>query len=393
MKRSIRDLRNLKGKKVLVRVDFNVPMDRVGRILDITRIKAAVPTIQYLCDKGAKVILCTHLGRPEGFDINLSLWPISLILMKFFPAKVHFAERPVGEKVKEQIKALSNGAILLLENTRFYKEEKENDKNFAKELASIADIFVNEAFSVSHRKHASCYGVSRLLPNALGFLVEQEVEVIENLVNNPKKPFVAIFGGVKVESKIKIIENLLNKVNTILIGGAMAYPFLSAMKIPIGESYCTQESFESAVEILKKAKEKNVKIVLPVDHVAVKLNETKQRKYVVDILEINMSGRDIGPKTVELFKKEIKEAKQVFWNGPLGMFEDERFKEGTFKIAEIVSESVCYSVVGGGDSINAINQMGKAEFISHISTGGGASMKLLEGNSLPCVEIIQERVE
>ncbi len=393
MKRSIRDLINLKGKRVLVRVDFNCPTDDVGRILDTTRIDFSIPTIKYLSEAGAKVILCSHWGRPEGFEIDFSLWPMSLILMEHFPAKVYFSQKTIGDEVKKLIDSVSDGSIILLENTRFYKQEEENDKKFAKELASLADIFVNEAFSVSHRKHASCYGVSCLLPNALGLLVESEVSIINDIIENPRKPFVAIFGGFKVESKIKIIENLLDSVDTILIGGAMAYPFLSAQGQSIGLSPCTKESFENAKIILQKAEEKGVKVVLPVDHIAVKPNDVKQKKYQVEEIEGDMAGRDIGPKTISLFKKEIEDAKQVVWNGPLGMYENPDFKNGSFAIADIIADSPCYSMVGGGDSISALKQSGKEKSVNHISTGGGASLKMLEGESLPCIEIIQERYE
>ena len=392
MKRSIRDLVDLEGKKVFLRVDFNVPLDSVGRISDTTRITASIPTIEYLVKKGAKVIICSHLGRPNGFDINLSLWPISLILMKYFPGKVQFSQKTIGDRVKQQIESLSNGSILLLENVRFHKEEMENDKNFAKELASLADIYVNNAFGVSHRKHASTYGVPRLLPNAVGFLVEKELNAIESCMKNPRRPFVAVFGGFKVEDKIKVLSSIMDKADVIMIGGAMAYPFLVAKWVPVGRSPVSNNCVAIAEKVLKEAEEKGKKIVLPIDHVATKYVGRKEKIFVTDELKEDMVGLDIGPKTIELFAKEIRNAKQVIWNGPLGKYEDPKFRQGTFAIAEIIAKSECYSIVGGGDSVSAVNQSGVAKLISHLSTGGGATIKLLEGNSLPCIDVIQERI-
>ena len=392
MKRCIRDLVDLKGKRVLLRVDFNVPLDSVGRILDKTRIVAEIPTIKYLVDKGAKVIICTHLGRPNGFEINLSLWQISLVLMKYFPGKVQFSEKTIGDRVKEQINSLSEGSILLLENVRFHKEETENDPNFAKELASLADIYVNDAFGVCHRKHASTYGVARLLPNAIGFLVEEEVNSIEDAMAHPKHPFVAIFGGLKVEDKIKVLKNIINIADTILIGGAMAYPFLAAKWISVGLSPCKPECVAVATEILKDAETRGKRVLLPIDHMVIKVDDKKKKVFATDEIGQNMIACDIGPKTIALFEREIRQAGQVIWNGPLGKYEDPKFKNGTMAIAQIVAESKCYSIVGGGDSVSAVNQSGKGKMISHLSTGGGATMKLLEGNSLPCLDVIQERI-
>ena len=392
MKRCIRDLVDLKGKRVLLRTDFNVPLDDVGRILDKTRIVAEIPTIKYLVERGAKVIICTHLGRPNGFEISLSLWQISLVLMQYFPGKVQFSEKIIGDQVKKQIESLSEGSILLLENIRFHKEETENDAAFAKELASLADIYVNDAFGVCHRKHASTYGVARLLPNAIGFLVEEEINAIQDAMTNPKSPFVAIFGGLKVEDKIKVLKNIINKADTVLIGGAMAYPFLAAKWISVGLSPCKPESVSIATEILKDAEARGKKILLPIDHIAIRMDDRKKKPFVTDILDKNMVACDIGPKTISLFESEIQKAGQVIWNRPLGKYEDPKFKNGTMAIAQIVAESKCYSIVGGGDSVSAVNKSGKANMISHLSTGGGATMKLLEGNSLPCLDVIQERI-
>lgn len=392
MKRCIRDLVDLEGKKILLRTDFNVPMDNVGRIIDKTKIIAEVPTIKYLVDKGAKVIICSHLGRPKGFEISLSLWQISLVLMQYFPGKVQFSQKTVGDSVQKQIDSLSNGSILLLENVRFHEGETKDDPVFAKELASLADLYVNDAFGCCHRKHASTYGVARLLPNAIGFLVEKEINALEDAMKKPKRPFVAIFGGLKVEDKIKVLRNIVDIADTILIGGAMAYPFLVAKWISVGLSPNRPECVAIADEILKEAEAKGKKILLPIDHVAIRAEDRKKKPFITDELRANMIGCDIGPKTIALFEKEIKNAKQVLWNGPLGKYEERQFRGGTIRIAQIVGESKSFSIVGGGDSVSAINKSGKANMISHLSTGGGATMKLFEGNSLPCIEVIQERI-
>ncbi len=393
MKRTIRDLVDLEGKNILLRADFNVPIDKVGRILDTTRIIAEIPTIKYLVEKGAKVIICSHLGRPKGYDIRLSLWPISLILMKYFPGKVQFSHKTVGDEVKARIESMSKGSILLLENTRFHEGEEKNDTKFAKELASLADIYVNDAFGVCHRKHASIYGVARFLPNAIGFLVETELNVISQALQNSRKPFVAIFGGFKVKDKIKVLKNMLSKADSILIGGAMAYPFLVATWKSVGISPASSESITQAQEILLEAEKLQKRIILPIDHIAIRANDRRQRAFVTNTLEENMIGCDIGPKTVELFGNEIRKAGQVIWNGPLGKYEEPKFREGTFKIAEILANSPCYSIVGGGDSVSAVNKSGKAKMINHLSTGGGATMHLLEGGSLPAIDVIQEGLE
>lgn len=392
MKRSIRDLVDLEGKRVLLRADFNVPMDKVGRILDKTRIEAAIPTIKYLVDKGAKVIICSHLGRPKGFDINLSLWPISLMLLKYFPGKVQFSQKTVGDVVRQHIDSMTNGSVLLLENTRFHEEEEKNDPAFAKELASFADIYVNDAFGVCHRKHASTYGVARLLPNAIGFLIETELRVIEQAMQDSRRPFVAIFGGFKVEDKINVLNNLLEHADTILIGGAMAYPFLVANWESVGRSPASTECVKRATEILQEAKDKGKEIILPIDHVAIRYDDRKEKPFVTEKLDEDMIGCDIGPKTVDLFGKYIASAKEVIWNGPLGKYEDPKFREGTFKIADKIAKSSCFSIVGGGDSVSAVNKSGKSKMINHLSTGGGATIKLLEGHSLPCIDVIQEKI-
>ncbi len=392
MKRSIRDLVNLKGKRVFLRTDFNLPMNKAGRISDNTRLVNELPTIRYLVDKGAKVIICSHLGRPNGFDFRLSLWPITLLLMKYFPGKVQFAHKTIGPDVQEQVASMSEGSILVLENVRFYKEETQNDPEFAKQLASLADIYVNDAFGTSHRKHASTYGVPRLLPNAVGFLIENELNIIENAIKTPKKPFVAIFGGGKVDDKIGALLNIMKVADVILIGGAMAYAFLVAEGHSVGHSLVDVDSVKVAEEVLAQAKTLNKRIVLPVDHVAYMFGDKKEKTFVTDELSGEMVGSDIGPKTINLFEREISKANQIIWNGPLGKYEDPKFQKGTFKIAKKIGKSAAYSIVGGGDSISAVKQAHCVKMINHISTGGGATLKLLEGAPLVGIDVIQEKV-
>ncbi len=392
MKRSIRDISNLQGKRVLLRVDFNVPLDKNGKISDATRIKQELPTIKYLIDKGAKVILCSHLGRPEGYNIRLSLWPISLILLRKFPGKVMFSQKTIGPEVKQQVDEMKDGSILLLENVRFHSEEEEGSKKFAKELASFADIFVDDAFGVAHRKHASNYEVAKLLPNAIGFLVEKEVNAISNALENPKHPFLAIFGGFKIDDKIKVIYNIMEKADAIIIGGAMAYPFLMAKNQSVGKASISGEAVETAKQILAKAEELGKKIVLPIDHKVVKTELESEKPTIVTEIPKESVGFDIGPKSVALFKTYIAKAKQIIWNGPQGKYEDERFRAGTLEIAKAVAKSRAYSIAGGGDTISAIAQSGVENKIGHISTGGGVTLKLLEGSTLPALEVIQERI-
>ena len=391
MKRSIKDLASVEGKRIFLRADFNLPMDRFGRITDTTRVTSELPTIRYLVERGAKVIICSHLGRPKGFDFRLSMWPIALILMRYFPGKVQFAHKVIGQEVKDRIANMSNGSILLLENVRFYKEEEENDPEFAKELASLADIYVNDAFGVAHRKHASTYGVARLLPNAIGFLMENEIQTITEAIQNPKKPFVAIFGGAKVQDKIKAILNIAKSADVILVGGAMAYSFLIARGETVGRSMANTESVVYAEQVMDELERMGKRLVLPVDHVAYTFGDRKEKTFVTEILSGEMVGADIGPKTIKLFEDEIKNARQVIWNGPLGKYEDEKFQKGTFEIAKEIAHSQAYSIVGGGDSVSAVKQAKCMRMINHISTGGGATLKLLGGENLPGIDVIQEK--
>ena len=384
MKSTIRDLKNIKDKRVLLRCDFNVPLDKYGDILDDTRIFTSLPTIKYLNEQNCKLILCSHLGRPKGYDKYLSLFPVAVYLMKRFPNKVKFCPKASGKEVSTAVKNLKSGEILLLENLRFDSREEQNDETFVKELASLADFYVDDAFGVAHRKHASNYGVALKLPNAIGFLIEKELNVFSKAFENPSRPFVAIFGGAKVKDKLTLINNVIGKADTILIGGGMAYTFLLAKGVNIGKSIVDLALVDDAKDILDKAQKKGTKILLPIDHVA--LDGEKVRKVL--LMDQDMVGLDIGKDTIKLFKKEIKTAGQILWNGPVGKYEDKRFRKGTFEIAKAVAKSKAYSIVGGGDSVGAINTLGFNKKINHLSTGGGASMKLMEGKVLPAIEVI-----
>ena len=384
MKRTIRDLKNIGGNKVLLRCDFNVPLDKYGDILDATRILTSLPTIRYLNEQNCKLIICSHLGRPKGYDKFLSLFPVAVCLMKYFPNKVRFCPKVTGPVVEKYIDEMKNGDILVLENLRFDPREEENDPNFVKELASYCDVYVDDAFGVAHRKHASNYGVALKKPNAIGFLIEKELKVFEKAFQNPKKPFVAIFGGAKVKDKLLLIKNIIGKADTVLIGGGMAYTFLLAEGINIGKSIVDLALVDEAKKILSDAKNANMKVLLPVDHVALKGEKVVKTNF----LDADMVGLDIGKKTAKMFTEEIKKAGQIVWNGPLGKYEDKRFKNGTLQVAKAVAKSSAYSIVGGGDSVGAINTLGFADKIDHLSTGGGASMKLMEGKTLPAVEVI-----
>ena len=388
MKKTIRDLKDLKGKRVLLRCDFNVPLDNYGDILDDTRISAEIPTIKYLADHGAKVIVCSHLGRPKSsYDKYLSLFPVAVYLMKVFPNRVRFSRSPAGKEAEAEVAKLKEGEILLLENVRFLEGEEINNPKVVQELCKLADIYVNDAFGVTHRKHASTYGVAVKLPNAIGFLVEKELNVFENAFKSPKHPFVAIFGGAKVDDKINLINNVMDKADTIIIGGGMAHTFLQAQGKKIGKSIVSLDKVDDAQAILDAAKAKGIKIMLPVDHVVLDGDKVVKTQK----LDGNMVGLDIGNASIKLFTKEILNARQIVWNGPVGKYEDARFKKGTMKIAKAVAKADAYSIVGGGDSVSAVKASGFADRIGHLSTGGGASMKLMEGKPLPAIEIIDNK--
>lgn len=389
MKRTIEDI-DVKGKRVFLRVDFNVPLDDNGNITDDTRIIAALPTIKYLLSKGARLIICSHLGRPKGeFNMRYSLMPVAKRLVDLLINKIYFGKDIVGPDAMEKAKKLNVGEILLLENIRFLKGEENNDPELAQKLASMADIYVNDAFGTAHRNHASIVGVPKLLPNAVGFLMGKEVNTILSTLENPQRPFVAILGGAKVADKIYVVLNLLKKVDTICIGGGMAYTFLKAKGVKVGQSMVDEEKVELAGQMLAEAEKRKVKILLPIDNLCASVfSPTAKAIKIKGDIPDNMMGLDIGPKTIKLFKNELKKAKTVVWNGPLGVFEFENFSKGTEKIAKAVARVKGKTIVGGGDSIAAVHRLGKTKKITHISTGGGASLQMLEGKSLPGVEVI-----
>lgn len=389
MKRTIEDI-DVKGKRVFLRVDFNVPLDDNGNITDDTRIIAALPTIKYLLSKGARLIICSHLGRPKGeFNMKYSLMPVAKRLVDLLINKIYFGKDIVGPDAMEKAKKLNVGEILLLENIRFLKGEENNDPELALKLASMADVYVNDAFGTAHRNHASIVGVPKLLPNAVGFLMGKEVNTILSTLENPQRPFVAILGGAKVADKIYVVLNLLKKVDTICIGGGMAYTFLKAKGVKVGQSMVDEEKVELAGQMLAEAEKRKVKILLPIDNLCASVfSPTAKAIKIKGDIPDNMMGLDIGPKTIKLFKNELKKAKTVVWNGPLGVFEFENFSKGTEKIAKAVARVKGKTIVGGGDSIAAVHRLGKTKKITHISTGGGASLQMLEGKPLPGVEVI-----
>ena len=396
-KKTVKDL-DVKGKKVLVRVDFNVPLSKEekGKIADDARIKAAIPTIDYLSENGAKVILMSHLGRPKGeANPEFALKPVADYLENVYGDQFKFIPSPevVDGKVKEEVNKLEDGQIALLENTRFRKEETKNGEDFAKELASLADLYVNEAFGTSHRAHASNVGVASILPSAVGFLIEKEIEVMGKALENPDHPFVSILGGAKVSDKIGVIENLITKVDTILIGGGMAYTFLKAQGIEIGKSLLEEDKMDLSLELIEKAKANGVEILLPVDVVIADKIEAGVDTEIVDINNIpeDKEALDIGPKTAEIFAEKIKNAKTVVWNGPMGVFEIKEFSNGTNEVAKALADSDAVTIVGGGDSALAIEMAGLKEKITHVSTGGGASLEFLEGKDLPGISAIEDK--
>ena len=394
-KRTIEDLQ-FEGKRALVRCDFNVPMDENGNITDDRRITSALPTINYLLDHGAKVILMSHLGRPKGQpNPKYSLEPVAKRLSELLGKEVVFAddEKVVSENVKKIVDNMKPGDVVLLQNTRYRSEEEKNGEEFAKELASLGDLYVNDAFGTSHRAHASNVGVSSFLPSSVGFLVKKEIEVMGKALENPERPFVAILGGAKVSDKIGVIENLIEKVDTILIGGGMAYTFLKAKGYNVGKSLLEEDKIDLAKSLMEKAKKKNVKLLLPIDTVVAKefKNDTEYKTVNVDSIPEDMMGLDIGEKTVKLFSEEIKNAKTVVWNGPMGVFEMENFKVGTDEIARAMAETSAVTIVGGGDSASAVEKAGFEDKMTHISTGGGASLELMEGKVLPGIAALNDK--
>lgn len=395
-KKTVRDIPEgeLKGKRVLVRVDFNVPLDENRNITDDTRIVESLPTIRYLVERGARVILVSHLGRPKGKPKDeLRLDPVAKRLEELLGRKVVKVNDCIGEEVKQAVAQLQDGDVLLLENIRFYPEEEANDENFARALAELADIYVNDAFGAAHRAHASTAGVAKFLPAYAGFLMEKELEALGDKLNNPARPFLAILGGAKVSSKIGVLRKLLEKVDVLLIGGGMSYTFIKAMGYEVGTSLLEESMLEEARQILESAREKGVRLELPVDFVVAPEGKEGVATKVVDWDKIppDMGGFDIGPKTIEKFGQYIKEAKTIFWNGPLGLFEVDLFARGTVEIAKKVAESGAIVVVGGGDTVAAIKKAGVEGKITHISTGGGASLEFVEGRPLPGVEVLLDK--
>lgn len=388
-KKTVRDI-DVKGKKVLVRVDFNVPT-KDGVVGDDTRIQAALPTIQYLLGQGAAVILCSHLGRPKGGpEEKYSMKPVAEHLAKLLGKKVAFATDCIGAPANEAAKAIKPGEVLLLENTRFHAEEEKNDLEMAKQLASLADLFVNDAFGTAHRAHASTEGVTHFLPGVAGFLLEKEIKYLGQAVADPKKPFVAIMGGAKISDKIGVIKNLLKKADTILIGGGMANTFFKAQGLVIADSLVEDESLELAKSLMQEA---GGKLMLPVDVVLADKFDAEAAAKLVMVGNVDAGWRilDIGPETVKAYAKVIEAASTVVWNGPMGVFEFPKFAEGTYGVAKAVAASKGVTIIGGGESVAAIQQSGLADKITHISTGGGASLEMLEGLELPGVAALQDK--
>ncbi|ADK16939.1 MULTISPECIES: phosphoglycerate kinase [Clostridium] len=394
-KKTIEDV-DVSGKRVLVRCDFNVPL-KDGKITDENRIIGALPTIQYLLEKNAKVILCSHLGKPKGEPKpEMSLLPVSKRLSELLKKEVVFAadDVVVGKNARAAVKNMKNGDVVLLENTRYRKEETKNEDNFSKELASLAEIFVNDAFGSAHRAHCSTVGVTKFLDTAVcGYLIQKELKFLGNAVEDPIRPFIAILGGAKVSDKINVINNLLEKVDTLIIGGGMSYTFSKAKGHSIGTSLLEEDKLEYARQMIDKAKAKGVKLLLPIDTVIADKFDANAKPIVTDGVDIKdgYMGLDIGPKTSKLYEEAIKDAKTVVWNGPMGVFEFESFAKGTFAVAKAMAESEATTIIGGGDSAAAVNQLGFGDKMTHISTGGGASLEFLEGKELPGIAALNDR--
>ena len=389
-KKTIKDI-DLKGKKVLVRCDFNVPMDENKNITDNARIVAALPTIKHLLENNCAIILCSHLGRPKGeFKPEFSLKPVAKELSKLLDKQVIMSNDVIGEDTKKKAEELKNGEIMLLENVRFHREETDNDPEFSKQLASLAEIYVNDAFGAAHRAHSSTAGVAQYLPAVAGLLIEKELKFLGNALNNPERPFIAILGGAKVSDKIGVIDNLLEKVDTLMIGGGMAYTFFKAQGYEVGKSLCELDKLDLARELMEKAKNKGVKLMLPIDTKIGKEFDINTESKTVKYTEIpaDWEGFDIGEETIKLFSEELRKAKTIVWNGPLGLFEFPQFAIGTNEIAKVLSEINATTIIGGGDSAAAVKKAGLQDKMTHISTGGGASLEFLEGKKLPGIECL-----
>jgi phosphoglycerate kinase len=394
-KKTIEDI-DVLGKRVLVRCDFNVPL-KDGKITDENRLLGTLPTIKYLMEHGAKVILCSHMGKPKGeVKPELSLAPVAKRLSQLLNKEIIFAadDNVVGDNAKKAVKNAKNGDVILLENTRFRKEETKNEESFSKELASLADVFVNDAFGTAHRAHCSTVGVTEFIPvSVCGYLIQKELKFLGEAVENPERPFVAILGGAKVSDKINVINNLLDKVNSLIIGGGMSYTFLKAEGYSIGNSLIEEDKIGYAKEMIEKAKAKGVKLLLPVDNVVADKFAAEAEPIVTEDQNIKEGymGLDIGPKTAKTYTDEIRNAKTVVWNGPMGVFEFENFAKGTMEVAKAMAESNATTVIGGGDSAAAVNQLGFGDKMTHISTGGGASLEFLEGKELPGITALNDR--
>ncbi len=392
-KKTVKDI-DLKGKKVFVRCDFNVPMDENRNITDNTRIVAALPTIKYLLEQNCKLILASHLGRPKGeYKPEYSLAPVAKELSNLLGKEVIMANDVVGEDATSKASNLKEGEILLLENVRFHKEETENNPEFSKKLASMAEVFVNDAFGTAHRAHSSTTGIASYLPAVSGFLIEKELKFLGNAVNNPERPFVAILGGAKVSDKIGVIDSLLEKVDTLMIGGGMAYTFFKAQGYEVGNSICEMDKLDLAKSAMEKAKQKGVKLMLPVDTKIGKEFKADTESKTVEYTEIpaDWEGFDIGAETIKMFSDELRNAKTVIWNGPLGLFEFDQFAIGTNEIAKVLSEIDATTIIGGGDSAAAVKKAGLEDKMTHISTGGGASLEFLEGKKLPGIDALMDK--
>jgi phosphoglycerate kinase len=390
------DTLDLGGKRVFIRVDFNVPIDAQGKVADDQRIRASLPTVKYALERKAKVILASHLGRPKGKPEDkkkYTLLPVAERLQQLLDKDVIFADDCVGDGVKKLVRELKDGQVLLLENLRFHPEEEGNAEPFAKDLASLADIWVNDAFGTAHRAHASTAGMGKFVKEkAAGFLIQKEVEYLGKALARPAKPFVAVLGGAKVSDKIKVLDNLLSKADAICIGGAMAFTFLKAEGVPVGKSKVEEDKVELARSILERAKTKGLDFLLPIDHVcATEPKETAKREVVNDrAIPPDLIGLDIGPKTLDRYRQRILDAKTVFWNGPMGLFEQKPWAEGTFGVARAMADSPAVTVVGGGDSAAAVEEAGLVTKMKHVSTGGGASLEFVEGRELPGIKVLEE---
>ncbi|ABW18517.1 phosphoglycerate kinase [Alkaliphilus oremlandii] len=394
-KKTLKDL-EMKGKKVLVRCDFNVPMDKEGKITDDIRIRAAMPTVEYILENGGSVILMSHLGRPNGEpNPKYSLEPVSKRISELIGREVKFSDddRVVGESTQKLASELKEGEVLLLQNVRYRKEEEKNEDAFSKELASLADLYVNDAFGTAHRAHSSTAGVASFLPSAMGYLIEKEVGFMGKALESPERPFVAILGGAKVSDKIGVIENLMEKVDALIIGGGMAYTFIKAQGFEVGKSLLEEDKVSLAADLIKKAKEKNIELLLPVDTVVAKEFAAEAQHWTVNSssMPAETMGLDIGDKTIALFSEKIKEAKTVIWNGPMGVFEMPAFAKGTKEVAKALANSGAITIIGGGDSAAAVEQLGFADRMTHISTGGGASLEFLEGKILPGINVLENK--